>query len=1277
MASTKRLAVVGGLGGTVVLGAAVAALLIVQTKHANYVRETMAILPRAESEYSQGRFSDAAATAGHASRCLGAHPTWFEPGDASKIGEFETFLAEQQRLWKEAETHASTADPAKARAGLEALSIAVAKGAPRTKPLTERLQPLLLAALNKERGAAQSAAELRLPEAAKAYEEGRWDELLTHLEAVGKILEVLPAASREAATKNLEKDLKPLAAAEARVRRFQEIRDSKEDGFVRADQLRELIGTLDAPAGRDKRFRRELLKTIGTTDPEKRTPIAGLRLRTATHKSLVEAFTRGGDFEVLGDPADTSVIELQGPVHRFSIRLAGQSPPQAIVEADRVRVAFDFDAWHNHESDCLTVAAELSRALRAKRHERALAEEGWTLYGDAPGRCAVNVQDKKAWAWLDGRLMEGEASPEDGDQQRVMEFLAAARALEGAVRASASVPEEIKGPVLALLAAAHTRAPPNDYLDGEFCRSAIHAGYLDAQLPKIDDEVAGRLKNYRRLYGDLIRYGRRLQFTSPEKAVLTYGQNMEGRGRWRLHDPRANTTAFSSEPLDHMGAEVTVLSVFSGQHEEFPADVEPVEVRMLHPMTGVIARWAFSDPKLQVDPKVWTAALGTRDPKSRPEHFGSGDWQVPAHALKIDGRGQARELIVPAGSLKVGSFAAIPAGPERRKAQEAFLQRCSELLKTPGELHLFYRYFIQYVLDSPVTTATSLIGSSRHTGDVHQDALQTLDRRVNDRFLTDCDDLAELYWNLLRRQGRQAFVLGVPGHATCGVAEKDGDGWRFFCVDTGPPRQLVGPDFDAVVEKVLRTYDHEGGMQFDPRSMQFLFRFAGEQTRSDYYLDSRILRDPPYADLMIRVQEYWHFGFYALGIETMSKVLENDRMPANCAEISGLYSRIQRHDEALKWARAAMEGLDPKDHLSRVNEHIRIINSHREMKQKDEAAKVLASVTKDIAEILKSNPKEAGRLRWSRFQMSSAYAAIDRPWEGWALVRDDVKALVRAKAAPEQLMAGIIGLLSKMKEIQRTGAEPTSDQEDALEELDEVVGKYAASGLFKGDDSGTEHMRKYGQLYAWYAARMGPRKAVEELVKPEYPKEKRNHVARRADSEALDWAWIRVTPLSYLQAAGEALEKESKEAGGPKEAIAVIKALEAALPEIRRHGSLGTFEFLVMDLQLIRACLENDAAGMKAVFEEMKRQAWGRLYEDLSRTLGRMAAWMKLEDFEKAFRLFCEYQVPRRHYYGVVYAALGAEAREHALAASKICRERFPDDADMRREDESLRKLAQ
>ena len=57
--------------------------------------------------------------------------------------------------------------------------------------------------------------------------------------------------------------------------------------------------------------------------------------------------------------------------------------------------------------------------------------------------------------------------------------------------------------------------------------------------------------------------------------------------------------------------------------------------------------------------------------------------------------------------------------------------------------------------------------------------------------------------------------------------------------------------------------------------------------------------------------------------------------------------------------------------------------------------------------------------------------------------------------------------------------------------------------------------------------------------------------------------------------------------------------------------------------------------------------------------------------------MFCDHKMPRRHYYGVVYSAFVADAPKHALAASKICRERFPEDADMKREDEALRKVTE
>jgi hypothetical protein len=159
-------------------------------------------------------------------------------------------------------------------------------------------------------------------------------------------------------------------------------------------------------------------------------------------------------------------------------------------------------------------------------------------------------------------------------------------------------------------------------------------------------------------------------------------------------------------------------------------------------------------------------------------------------------------------------------------------------------------------------------------------------------------------------------------------------------------------------------------------------------------------------------------------------------------------------------------------------------------------------------------------------------------------------------------------------------------------------------------------------------------------------------------------------------AAGAALVKDDPGAGGPKVAIAVVRAMEEALPEIRRQGSLGPLEFQVLDMRLLRGCFEMDEKAIRGVFDEMKRQGWGDLYETLAATLGRAAEFMKVEDFENVFRIFCDYKVPRRHYYGVVYSALAAEANGHARAASKICIERFPDDADMRREHALLQKLA-
>jgi hypothetical protein len=829
---------------------------------------------------------------------------------------------------------------------------------------------------------------------------------------------------------------------------------------------------------------------------------------------------------------------------------------------------------------------------------------------------------------------------------------------------SDAVPADLKGPLTALIKASYTRSEPGDHLDGQYCREALHEGYLEAQLTKVDDAVTAALKDYRLKYAEISKRRSRFEVRAADGATVSQTANIEGDTVWRVIDTAANTTTFSSAPRDHMGSMLAAVSVFPGVHQEFPADLEPVEVRMTHGVAGTVSRWTAASGKLEFDPAAWDAGLNLG---KIPEHFGSGAWQVPPHALKVDAGGQARELILPRGALKVGSFDGVTAGSARVAAQEKFLQNCAEVLRDPGEFHLFYRYFVQYVLDSPVTTATTLIGSSKHCGDAHQSAFQTLDRRLNGRFLADCDDLAELYWTVLRKQNRPAFVLGVPGHATCGVAEKEGDAWSFFCVDTGPARGLKGPDLDAIVEKLLRTYDQDGSMNFDPRQMRFLFRFAEEQTRNDFFLDSRILRDPEYADFMIQVQEYWHFGFYALGIERMAKVIETDRMPANCQELAGLYTRVGMWEEALKWTKAGIEGLDAKDKFTGLSDMSRVVQCLREMKRKDEAGEALKKSAAEIAAVVKADPAQADRYRSLKFGVAASLAESGFPWEGWALVEEEVVALVESGHAAESLMAMVINVYGKMNDAARDGKALGDKEKKTAAEIGKLLTEFFETSCFKPDDSNLDLARKYGHYFLFQAAQSGMKEATAELVKPELPK---------GDAKRdLSWPWIRLSPVAYMVAAGTALDKDEPKAGGPAVAIETIKALEAKLPEIRKQGSLGTLEFQVLDLQLLRGCLQMDEPAIRAVFAEMKRQGWGALFESVSRTLGTAAGHMKAADFAKVFKIYCEVGVPRRHYYGVVYAALAAEAREHAVAASTLCIEKFPEDKDMKREHDLLLKL--
>lgn len=1255
--SKSRQVAIGGIAGAVLAAGIVAAVLHVQAQHRQFVDETLDLLTQAQQAYDRGEFNDAAQLVSTAGSKHQQHADWFDPIHHEELKRAEQFFGAQASIWNEAEAAAGTVtvDVRKAREDLESILNKAQAGGERTESLARRVGTLLETARTKEFGMVKWLVEKRIEEACAHYEKGSWAEFHESRESIQKALETLSEHARMDLVRSV--DLLKINEPAERLAQFDAILKGPDEMFARADQLRELLEKIPET---DKALRRDVGTRIEELDKETRPPLKGIKLPPEGKKQITDMFLKSGARVEAVAGGDDSSIELKNAQHRFTIRLIDENDPKVLIEVDRVRLAFGLDMVEDREGFALQTAAMLAKGLRATKDPQVMSPDPWDVVGDAPGPCAVTSSGDKAWLYLQGRIFQGKIHDEDPDSRpRILTFLRRAQALEGAVRSDKGVPEEYRGPLTALLKATYTPTQPHDHLEGEFCREAVYGGYLEAQLKQVDPALAQKIKEYRESYDEVAKFRPRVEAKTSAGAGLDWKLNLEGESVWRLVD--GNTTSFTMAPRDPMKTRLVVNTVFEGVHETWPENASPIRVQMFHPAVGEIARW---DGAFTFNAELWAKALRTEDRPGRPEYFQTTDWMIPPHAVIVDSRGQAKALVLPAGVLKVGPL-------KTAEEKEKFLDECAKVLRSPGELHLFFRYFVQYVLDSPVTTAVTLIGSSKHTGDVHQDAHETLDRWMIGRFLADCDDLAELYQNILRRQGKLAHVLGVPGHATCGTAEKDGDQWVFYCVDTGPPRMLRGPDLDSIIEKVARSYDDDGSMPFDPRSIQFLFRFNNEQTRASYWLDSRIFRDAAYAETMIRVQEYWHFSFYALGIESMKKLLETDRMPANCLELSGLYTRVRMWEESIRWSEAAIAGFDPKDPISRLNESMRVVTSLKELKRDGEALQRLRASSAEIDKACRDHPEEAGRYRRMKFEIASTLAALGEPWEGWSLVRPDVGGFMA-----DALAAMLSLIYGKMRDKEREGAALTEANKASMAELGTMLERFYARSLFKKDDSYPDLVRKYSQLLAFYVARDGPDAAYPELLKKEFPKGPRQHDARKPDERELDWKWIRMSPYAYSAASGVGLDREKKRPDGPKEAAAYIRAMEEALPEIRKQGSLGTMEFAVLDLKLIRACIEMDEAALKEVFGEMKRQGWADLYETISETFGRMAPYMSVENFEKVFRLYCSYEVPRRHYYGVVYSAFQLEATAHAVAASKVCREKFPADPDMKREHDLLLKLA-
>ena len=601
------------------------------------------------------------------------------------------------------------------------------------------------------------------------------------------------------------------------------------------------------------------------------------------------------------------------------------------------------------------------------------------------------------------------------------------------------------------------------------------------------------------------------------------------------------------------------------------------------------------------------------------------------------------------------------------------------LEKLPG--HLYFLYFHQYVLDSPVETQTTLLGSKAHAGDIHQNVMQSLDRKLGGRYLGDCDDLAELYMNVTRRQGKLSYVMSLPGHAACGWVEKEGQTYRIQFVDTGPPRIVEGLDLEKVVEEGSRTYDDEKAMRFDPKSVPFLFRFAGEPTRTPYWLSCRMFYDREYAEIMERVQSYWHFHFYALGIKVMEEMIgKGDKVPENCVELAGLYGRVREFQKSIHWTQEAMKQLGKDDVLSRLSETSRVGMMYREARDNEGAFRAIQPALRELMEL--SYPREPQWTRYisPRMEYASLLVSINKPWHAWELFSTDLRGLVNARQRLYiDMAAAMANMLFEMKKQELAGRKISNDERTAMNQIDGALNFFFKEMCFMKKDDFGDIQRNYAFLGRYYGGKLGPARVVEELLKDgPYPEQQRNHPDRKTVNLEADWSWIRISLLSYTLAMADAIDPDDPpEKWRKDEAIRLAEAMERAAVHARKFGSLASGEHMLISTKVLHAFMTKNFKEFEDVMKEVKARDFARLTASVAETVGRGARFVTPDEFAEQYRVFRKYVDTKAPYFNVVYEAYRNEAYEHARRAAKLAVERWPDDENMKREVQFLDELIQ
>lgn len=697
------------------------------------------------------------------------------------------------------------------------------------------------------------------------------------------------------------------------------------------------------------------------------------------------------------------------------------------------------------------------------------------------------------------------------------------------------------------------------------------------------------------------------------------------------------------------------------------------------------ARW--QEAELWSGPEriaIWDASHGLRTNENTwrlafPSTGVGVEWAalrdaLPPHIVVTAPNSDVLALVTAHGRLD-------PAKSGRSADAEAYYLAAARALPDAAHLDLIGQYLLVYTFDSPDPRNPLLLGTRTISGDVHQTASQTLSTQAGGMLRGDCDDLSELYQEIAERQGRVAHMIGLPAHAALAWAERTEDGvWLTYVLQTGQPLVFPGKTLQDSLELAYKNFG--GGELFDLTKLEVLLRFSGENTRSSWFLSSRIFEDPEYARTMIDVQRDWHFQTYQRAIEKMQRMIANgDSNESNYTELAGLYHYTGQYvlaEQALREASARTPpgatrvsmSIDRVIALFKAEEfeegralarelrsaQIPALEDQMGTKLLDPKLALVDALQVEHAdlplalEIMAQEATPAIEKEISRLDASLAEAKLDL--EFWRAQTEPARGQLRWYVA-----SGISLLLATRD------SELESRPERAV--IESGISDWIARIAFRELDPADPFLARYAVIARFYEARFGPDEILARVESAPLPQQGSIDHARRDSGDAQverDLSFARISPTFWASEVASLFSDQHETLDVERVARLARRSIQAR-EEARALGlDHRSFEREARELRLIVALATDDEPALHRELRDVKLENDRRARMNAASWVATVSRFQTSSRFERVVSIWREEVDYKPMWFWIAWSAALTGATDQALLVAKSAASEYPDD---------------